>query len=244
MIRRQIVGGTSARSRRCYASGRAGRGRGAGFRGVHVRIVAVPVSTAAAADGVASRPSSADQPASADGTTVRSPPQRRQPECRHGHYIQPEPATGSTRRGAGGAVGRKPHGLLQPRAPGGEVPAHLPGGGAADSHRGSQAIGETCRSLPVGRGARPAAGRRRAAVRLLPDRSGQRGCRLLARPVGDADACGRRLRILRERRAPRPVLRIRGPDLLLYCAPRCLGSLGMTSTPTPPRWHPSSIRRD
>ncbi len=129
MIRRQIVGGTSARSRRCYASGRAGRGRGAGFRGVHVRIVAVPVSTAAAADGVASRPSSADQPASADGTTVRSPPQRRQPECRHGHYIQPEPATGSTRRGAGGAEGRKPHGLLQPRTPGGEVPAHLPGAG-------------------------------------------------------------------------------------------------------------------
>jgi hypothetical protein len=204
MISRQIVGGTSARSRSCYASRRTDRGRGSGTRGVHLWTATVPASTGTVVDGAGSCPSSADQ-TSADGTTVR-PPQRLESESHHGPYVQPEPATGSARRGADGAGGRKSHGLLQPKTPLGEVPAHRPrAGGATGGHRGPGGIGETCRSLPVvGLAARPITGRRRAAVRLHPDRRRRRGCRLLPCLVGDAHARSRRLRIHHERRAPRP----------------------------------------
>jgi len=237
------VGGISAISQSCYTGRPAGRSAGVGMRGVHVWIVTVSIFTPATIDSIASR-ATAGQAASADASTVRSPPQRLQPHCRGGPRIRSEPATGSTRRGAGGAEGRKPDWLLQPRTPGGEVPAHLSGGGATDRHKVQQAIGETYRSAPGCSllAGYPVTGRRRAAVRLLPDFRGRRVCRLLARPVGDTHARGRRLHLLRERRAPRPVLRpspiSRGSDLLLSCAARCFDSVGMT----PPIYEGPSIK--
>lgn len=148
MIRRQMVGGTSAKSRSCCASRRAGRCCGLGFCGVHVGTVTTAVSTAAIVDGVGTCPSPVDQTAPADRTTVRQEPQPRQPDCRHGSYIESEPSAGPTRRGADGAGGRKLDRLLQPSTPGGEVPAHLPLGRTTGSHRGPGAVGETYRSSP------------------------------------------------------------------------------------------------
>ncbi len=57
--------------------------------------------------------------------------------------------------------------------------------------------------LPV-LAARPGARQRQAAFQLLPDRRRRRVRRLLARRLGDAHGRDRRLRLRRERRAPRP----------------------------------------
>ena len=235
----QIGGGIYAISPSCHPARCAGRRSGAGMRGVHVRTITASIATPAALDSLAGRPSGAGQAASADGSEVPSPSQRQQPNCRSRPGVRPESAAGATGRRAGGTDDRRPDWLLQAGTACGEVPAYLPRRGATDHLRTPGASGETNRSslgCPV---LAPGAlsGHRQAAVRLLPDFRGRRGCRLLARLLGDAHSCGRRLHILRERRAPRPVLRPSPlspvSDLLLSCAATWFGSLGMTATD----WH-------
>ena len=221
------LGGIRAIPQNCDTGCPAGRGAGIDMRCLHVRTVAVTIITTAPSAGVASRPSRADQTASADATTIRSPPQRRQPDRSHRSGIRPEPATGSARHGADGTEGRKPDRLLQPTTSGRDVPAHLPRAGATDGDRGPGPISETSQPVPARRGARRVAGGRQAAVHLHPGRSGRRASRFHARPVGDTHACGRRLHILRERRSPCPVFRplSAGSDLLLCFPASCLDSL-------------------
>jgi hypothetical protein len=181
--------------------------------------ITVPICTTAAAVRVASSPSCAGQSASADPAAVRSPRHWRRGSC-----VRPEPAIRSARSGADGAEDRHLDRRLQVTTPDGDVPAHLPelGAGAADNHSAPAAIGQTCDSEPAGRGTPRIAARRQAAVHLHPSRTGRRVSRLYTRPVGHPDARGRRMHILRERRAPRPVLRpLSRADLLLCLSATC-----------------------